>query len=156
MLSEKTKTSHHRSCMLVALESLTGCFQRSTRRTAINRLPASAHTAESFEPRSETEMHLHGYWLVLVRLLCLTLGVVSVGLFVASIPSYIAHLHLLCTGTAAACNTSGQLTPGDVRRLHELGLSKGFYATYTIVIVSMFALGHWLSESLERQSSWLL
>ena len=85
-------------------------------------------------------MHLHGYWLVLVRLLCLTLGVVSVGLFVASIPSYIAHLHLLCTGPAAACQNSGQLTPGDVRRLHELGLSRDFYATYTIVIVSMFAL----------------
>jgi hypothetical protein len=110
----------------------------------MNRLPASAHHAESFAPRSETETRWHGYWLVLVRLLCLTMGVVSVGLFVASILSYIAHLHLLCTGTAAACSTSGQLTPGDVRRLHELGLSRDFYATYTIVIVSMFALGYWL------------
>ncbi len=109
----------------------------------MNRLPASAHHAESFEPRSETETRLHGYRLVLVRLVCLTLWVVSVGLFVASIPSEVAHLHLLCTGTAAACNGSGPLTP-DVRRLQELGLSLDFYATYTIVITSIFALGYWL------------
>ncbi len=114
----------------------------------MNRLPASAHPAERFEPRSETERRWHGYRLVLVRLVCLSLYVLSVGLFVASIPSYIAHLHLLCTGTAAACTTSGQLTPGDVRRLHELGLSRDFYATYTIVLVSMFALGYWLVAAL--------
>ncbi len=109
----------------------------------MNTQHASAHTAESFEPRSEAETRLHGYRLVLVRLVCLTLGVVSVGLFVASIPSYVAHLHLLCTGTAAACNGSGQLTP-DVRRLHELGLSLDFYVTYTLVLLSIFALGYWL------------
>jgi hypothetical protein len=130
--------------MLFALEGLTGCFQRSTRGTAMNRLPASAHTAERFVARSETETRLHGYRLVLMRLLCLTLGVVSVGLFVASIPSYIAHLHLLCTGTAGACNGIGQLTPGDVQRLHELGLSLDFYGTYNLVLWSIGALGYWL------------
>ncbi len=110
----------------------------------MNHSTTSAHLAESFEPRSETETRLHGYWLVLVRLVCLTLGVVSVGLFVASIPSFIANLHMLCTGAAVACITSGQLTPGDVRRLHELGLSLDFYAAYIIVITSIFALGYWL------------
>jgi hypothetical protein len=114
----------------------------------MNRLPASAHHAEGFEQRSETETRLHGYRLVLVRLVCLTLWVVSVGLFVASIPSEVAHLHLLCMGTAAACNGSGQLTPGDVRRLHELGLSLDFYVTYTLVLLSMFALGYWLVAAL--------
>src|SRR3989442_637218 len=99
--------------MLFALKGLTGCFQRSTRRTVMNRLPASAHPAERFEPRSETETHLHGYWLVLVRLLCLTLSVLSVGLFVGSILSVNALLHLPCAGAAAACSTSGQLTPGE-------------------------------------------
>ena len=113
----------------------------------MNRLPASAHHAGRDVPRSETEMRLHGYWLVLVRLLCLTLSVVSVGLFVASIPSEVAHLHLPCTGTAAACS-AGQLTAGDVRRLGELGLSLNFYVTYTLVLVSMFALGYWLVATL--------
>ena len=111
----------------------------------MNHSPASAPLAERFEPRSETETRLHGYWLVLVRLVCLTLSVLTVGLFVADILSYIANLHLLCTGAAElACQNSGQLTPGDVRRLHELGLSLDFYATYTIVITSIFALGYWL------------
>ncbi len=98
----------------------------------MNKQHAPAHTAERFEPRSETEPRLRGYRLVLVRLVCLILGVVSVGLFVASIPSEIAHLHQLCTGTAAACNGSGQLTPGDVRRLHELGRPHWSRASYPI------------------------
>jgi len=110
----------------------------------MNTQPASAQTVVSHVRRGETETRLHGYWLVLVRLICLSLSVLSVGLFIASIPSYVAHLHLLCTGTAAACYTSGQLPPGDVQRLHELGLSRDFYATYTIVITSLAALGYWL------------
>ncbi len=96
----------------------------------MNHSPASAPLAESFEPRSETETRLHGYWLVLVRLVCLTLCVLSVGLFVVAILSVIANY--------------GQLIPDDVRRLHELGLSLDFYATYTIVITSLSALGYWL------------
>ena len=108
----------------------------------MNRLLASAHHAERFELRNETETRLQGYRLVLARLLCLTLGVVSVGLFVASIPSYFASLHLLCTGTTIACNANVQLAPGDVRRLQELGLSRDFYATYIIVITGIFAPGY--------------
>src|SRR6266496_4400997 len=96
----------------------------------MNHSPTSAPLAERFEPRSETETRLHGYWLLLVRLVCLTLSVLSVGLFVVAILSVIAN--------------SGQLTPGDVRRLHELGLSKDFYVTYTNVIMSISALGYWL------------
>jgi hypothetical protein len=110
----------------------------------MNTQQASAHSTERFEPRSETETRLHGYRLVLVRLVCLILGLVSVGLFVASIPFEAAHLQLLCTGTAAACNGSGQLTPGDVRGLQELGLSLDFYVMYTLVLVIIFALGYWL------------
>jgi hypothetical protein len=114
----------------------------------MNRLPASAQHAESFEPQSETETRLHGYRLVLVRLVCLILGVVSVGLFVASLPSYFVSLHMLCTGTATACNANVQLAPGDVRRLQELGLSIDFFATYIIVLSSILALGYWLVAAL--------
>jgi hypothetical protein len=110
----------------------------------MNRLPAWAHPAESFEPQSETETRLQGYRLVLVRLVCLTLCVLSVGLVVASIPSYFASLHMLCTGTATACNANVQLAPGDVPRLQELGLSIDFFATYIIVLTLIFALGYWL------------
>ena len=108
----------------------------------MNHSTASAHQALRDAPRSETETRLHGYWLVLARLVCLTLCVLCVGLFVAGILLVLANLHQLCTGAAAACNTAGQLTPGDVQRLHELGLSLDFYATYTTVIMSLSALGY--------------
>ena len=114
----------------------------------MNSLPASAHTAESFEPGSETETRLHGYRLVIVRLICLSLCGLSVGLFVASIPSYFASLHLFCTGTASACSASGQLAPDDPRRLQELGFSIDFFATYTIVLTLIFAFGYWLVAAL--------
>jgi hypothetical protein len=43
---------------------------------------------------------------------------------------------------------SGQRTPGDVRRLQELGLSIDFFATYIIVVASIFALGYWFVAAL--------
>jgi signal transduction histidine kinase len=80
---------------------------------------------------------------------CLILFVLSVGLFVADIVLYLAHLHQPCTGAAdLACQFRGYLAPSDVRRLHEIGLSLDFYAIYTIVITSLFALGYWLVAAL--------
>jgi len=105
---------------------------------------ASLKDSVKRDTQYEAITRLYGYRLVLVQLVCLTLCVLSVGLFVADIPSFVAHLHLLCMGTAAACYTHGQLTPGDVRRLYELGLSKDFFAIYLIVIMSILALGYWL------------
>ncbi len=100
------------------------------------------------DTRSEVITRLHGYRLVIVRLICLSLCVLSVGLFVASIPSYFASLHLFCTGTASTCNASGQLAPDDLRRLQELGFSIDFFATYTIFITLIFAFGYWLVAAL--------
>ena len=110
----------------------------------MNRSSAPAQLAGGVPVSSETETRLHGSWLTVVRLVCLTLCMLSVGLFVASILSYIVNNYLFCTSTAAACFAHGQLTPGDVQRLHELGLSRDFYATYTIVLMSLAALGYWL------------
>jgi len=100
------------------------------------------------DTRSEVTTRLHGYRLVIVRLICLVLYVLSVGLVVASIPSYFASLHMLCTGTATACNANVQLAPGDVPRLQELGLSIDFFAAYIIVLTLIFALGYWLVAAL--------
>jgi len=94
---------------------------------------APADLAERFVARSETETRLSGYWLVLVRVVCLTLCVLSVGLYVASVLSYIANHY--CTGTAA-CHTYG---PVVVRTIQGPGLG-----IYTIVRDSIFSLGYWL------------
>ncbi len=71
----------------------------------MNHSTASARLAEGFEPQSETETRLHGYWLVLVRLVCLTLFVMSVGLYFASVQSYIAN-HF-CMGVTSTCHMFG-------------------------------------------------
>jgi hypothetical protein len=114
----------------------------------MNRPSASAHIAVSHEQESDTETRLHGYRLVIVRLLCLTLCVVSVGLFVASIPSFFANLHMLCTGTAAACTMHWLNTPVIVRPTQAPGLSIDFFVTYLIVLASIFSLGYWLVAAL--------
>jgi len=77
----------------------------------MNSPTASASLAESFEPRSETDTRLHGHWLVLARVVCLTLCVSAVGLFVVGILSYIANHYMFCTGTVAACRTYRQNIP---------------------------------------------
>src|SRR5947209_6804136 len=114
----------------------------------MSQIDASAEKTQPAVSRSFTDTRLHGYRLVIVRLLCLSLSIVSVGLVLASIPSYFASLHLLCTGTAAPCSTSGQLAPADLQRLQALGLSIDFFATYIIVLTSLFALGYWLVAAL--------
>ena len=97
--------------------------------------PAGSHNV--------TDTRLYGYRLVIVRLLCLCLFIVSIGLVLASIPSYFASLHLLCSGTTATCDTTGQLTASDLQRLQALGLSIDFFAIYTIVLRLLLALGCW-------------
>src|SRR5579863_2401869 len=86
-------------------------------------------TAGHGRPR-HIDMRLHGYRLVLARLVWLTLCVFSVGVFVASVPTYFAALHILCTGTLAFCRNTGLITPDDLQGFHSLGLSLDFFATY--------------------------
>ncbi|HEV2581716.1 MAG TPA: GAF domain-containing SpoIIE family protein phosphatase [Ktedonobacteraceae bacterium] len=87
---------------------------------------------------------LHRRWLGLARVGWVVVVVLALFLFVESILSVNALLHQICTGAAATCITHGLLAAGDVRRLHELGLSRDFYATYTIGIMSLSALGYWV------------
>ena len=114
----------------------------------MSQIDAPAEKTQPAVSRSLTDTRLHGYRLVIVRLLCLSLSIVSVGLVLASIPSYFASLHLLCTGTAATCSASRQLAPADLQRLQALGLSIDFFATYIIALTSLFALGYWLVAAL--------
>jgi hypothetical protein len=89
---------------------------------------------------SMADTRLRGGWLVLARVVWVAMVVLTLGLFIASIPTTFADLHLLCT--AASCTTSGQLTPDYVRELHALGLSMDFYATYIVVFIIVFAFGY--------------
>ena len=81
-------------------------------------------TVKSPEEDNRLDTHLQGAWLVIARILWVTLSILGVGLFVASLPSYFAYLHILGTSSYA----SPQISPSDVRVLQRLGLSLDFYA----------------------------
>jgi len=85
-------------------------------------------TVKSPEEDNRSETHLYGAWLVIARIAWVTLSILAVGLFVASLPSYFAYLHILATSSYA----SPQISPSDVRALQRLGLSLDFYAWFNI------------------------
>ncbi|HEV2461182.1 MAG TPA: GAF domain-containing protein, partial [Ktedonobacterales bacterium] len=113
---------------------------------------ASAPPAASVEPRSETDRETdtrwYGYGLVFLRLLGLTLTVVSVGLFALSIPAHGAELHVVCTSTSTACHSLGQITPVVVNPAQPSGPSRDFIAVYLTVIASALSLDCWLVAAL--------
>jgi signal transduction histidine kinase len=72
-----------------------------------------------------------GRWLLLARCLWLTLVVLTLAIFLASLPVYVAQLHTPCDG--AACGFQ-QLTPEQARALKGFGLFPGDYAVYMVAL----------------------
>jgi hypothetical protein len=77
-------------------------------------------------PAAPSDLRLHGRWLLLARVGWGALAAVFVGLYVASLPPYVAFLQTPCGGVA--CAIDGALTPAGMRTLHRLGLSLGSYS----------------------------
>src|SRR2546430_6635238 len=101
---------------------------------------APTMTAGNSDLHNTRDPRLYGRWLILARIGWVAVVVLALGLFIASIPTTFADLHILCT--ASSCSTSGQLTPDYVRELQALGLSMDFYATYIVVFIMVFAFGY--------------
>jgi len=101
---------------------------------------APTMTAGNSDLHNTRDPRLYGCWLILARIGWVAVVGRALGLFIASIPTTFADLHILCT--AASCSTSGQLTPDYVRELQALGLSMDFYATYIVVFIIVFAFGY--------------
>src|SRR6266487_1936298 len=99
---------------------------------------APTEVTESRERHSYAR--LQGRWLVLARVGWVAVVVLALGLFIASIPTTFAELHILCT--AASCSSSGPLTPDHVRELQAWGLSMDFYASYIVVFIIVFTFGY--------------
>jgi hypothetical protein len=72
---------------------------------------------------------LHGRWLLLARLGWVALVVLTLGIFGASLPVYIAQLQTPCAGSACGYQ---QLTPAQAGALTGMGLSPGDYIVYTV------------------------
>src|SRR5260370_33839216 len=92
------------------------------------------------EQRDERDTHLHGSWLVLMRVTWVVVVVLAVGLFIVSVPFNFATSYAMCT--TASCFNSNQLTLDQVHELQHLGLSIDLYATFSIVLTIIFEFGY--------------
>ena len=70
-----------------------------------------------------------GRWLVLARCVWLALVILTLAIFFASLPVYLAQLQTPCAPTACQYQ---QLTPSQVQTLTRMGLSLGDYAALTV------------------------
>src|SRR6266705_2029157 len=106
----------------------------------MNRTDVQSETVVRSASSSMADTRLRGGWLVLARVVWGAVVVLALGLFIASIPTTFAALHMLCT--APSCTTSGPLTPDDVQELQAVGLSMDFYVTYMVVFIIVFVFGY--------------
>src|SRR5437763_928114 len=88
----------------------------------MNLPPASTQTKVHAQPSGETDTRLHGRWFLLTRVAWAGIALLSLGLSVASIPTSLASLYVLCTDAPATCSDSGHVTPVYLRALQTLGL----------------------------------
>jgi hypothetical protein len=89
---------------------------------------AATSTSRSFGPR---DVHLPGRWLLLARGGWLVLVILTLGIFGASLPVFLALLQTPCTGSACQYQ---QLTPAQVAALTGMGLSLGDYAALLVAL----------------------
>ncbi len=90
-------------------------------------------------PRASTESRerhssprVPGRWLLLARVGWVALVVLTLVIFGASLPAYLALLQTLCTGPA--CANYALLTPEQAGVLTGMGLSLGTYAAFTVAL----------------------
>jgi signal transduction histidine kinase len=102
---------------------LQGMVQRSSE-MSLHYSPTSSVARSS----DGNETQVHGTWLVLARIGWLTFTLLTVGLFIAGLPTYVAYLHLINTTFPGG----PQLSLGDLRTLQTHGLSLEFYAWFHI------------------------
>ena len=116
---------------------------------------AATQITSSQEWHHQADTQLHGRWLLLARIVWGVLVPIALGMFVVSIPGYIAQLQTLCTG--ASCN-SGQLSADARTSLEHLGLSLGEYVAFNVALIFIatlvgFALAFLLV--LRRSDDWM-
>jgi len=101
---------------------------------------ASTQTTVHAQPPGETDTRLRGRWLLLARVVWVGIALLTLGLSVASIPTSLASLYVVCTDAPVTCSNNGHITPDYLRALQALGLSLDVFATYQIALVIVFAV----------------
>ncbi len=101
----------------------------------LRRMPEPATVRLEVPVTAETG--LRHYQLVFARVVWGVLVACALGMFVISLPGYIAQLQTLCTG--AACS-NGQLSYDALTTLEHVGLSLGEYVTLNVALILMATL----------------
>src|SRR2546425_3256198 len=87
--------------------------------------------------RSDKNTLLHGHWLIVARIAWIACVVLTVVIFFACIPVYVAQLETICSGAECAYR---QLSPEQATALQAFGLSLGSYAAYNVMLVIISAI----------------
>jgi hypothetical protein len=88
-------------------------------------------TAVTKSGEQDSYARVPGRWLVLARLGWVVLVVLTLAIFFAILPVYVAQLQTPCARTAC---TYYQLTPEQAETLKDFGLSAGDYAAYALAL----------------------
>ena len=91
----------------------------------------SSSRGVSDPPPNATQMRLQGRWIVLARGLWITLVILTLAIFFASLPVYLALLQTPCAGPACGYQ---QLTPEQAGALKGIGLFPDVYTAYAVTL----------------------
>src|SRR6266699_6350756 len=104
--------------------------QEPERRLRIVQMSGEPAPTKTSERSHALDTRLQGRWLLLARGIWLALVILTLAIFGASLPVYVALLQTPCAGIA--CRNEALLTPEQASVLKEMGLSTGDYAAYTV------------------------
>jgi signal transduction histidine kinase len=123
----------------------------------MNRLFTRSAPAVARDKPQQGDTRLYGNRLILARVACIAAGVLSLGVFVASVlATYEAILSQFCTGPL--CNHPTPASVQFVQQLQALGLSVQAYAIYYIVINIVFVCTYFVVAIIlfwRRSDDWM-
>jgi hypothetical protein len=116
------------------LMSVRRTIHNSTRAATGSALMDVHHTPTEVTESCERHNYARvpGRWLLLARVGWVGLVILTLAIFGASLPVYVALLQTPCAGTACQWD---QPTPGQAGALTGMGLSLGDYAAYTVALM---------------------
>ncbi len=97
----------------------------------------SMQTVSNIDLRSDKNTLLHGHWLIVARIAWIACVVLTVVIFFACIPVYVAQLETICSGAGCAYR---QLSPEQATTLQAFGVSLGSYAAYNVILDTISAI----------------
>ena len=97
----------------------------------------ATQTAGGIEPYNQADTRLYGRWLLIARVVWVSLVILTLAIFVVLLPSYFAQLQAVCTGTTCALV---QPASDTAQAMQKPGLSVSSYATFTFMLTIVMAL----------------